>query len=282
MAPSAFALINPNFYPLNTRGNRGRSNYNALILELNSSNLHNYGLQFTARYTYSKALDNLSSTFSESINNFNLGLLDPYNPNLDYGAADFDVRHRFVASINYAIGGNRPIGKGFLNQALGGWTLTGIFTARTGTPFSIFDCLNAAEVCPRISPTVALPKRVPSNPAQNPSGAPNSFTLIDLSQQVPIDPTVPELGITDFNFLPSMVGRNTFRGPGLWNLDAGLYKSFRVTEGKSLQLRGEFYNLFNHSNLFLNGASTEISSSTLVEGFRNGRRNVQLALKFIF
>ena len=150
------------------------------------------------------------------------------------------------------------------------------------TRFSIFDCLNAAEVCPRISPTVALPHNTAGNPAQNPAGAPNSFTLIDLSQQVPIDATVPELGITDFNFLPSMLGRNTFRGPGLWNLDAGLYKNFRITEGKTLQFRSEFYNLFNHPNLFLNGASTEISSSTLVEGFRNGRRNVQLALKFIF
>jgi outer membrane receptor protein involved in Fe transport len=275
-------LINPNFYPLNTRSNRGRSNYNALIVELNSSNLHNYGLQFTARYTYGKALDNLSTTFSESTNNFNLGLLDPYNPNLDYGPADFDVRHRFVASVNWSVGGDRPFNTGFLSQAFGGWTLTGIFTARTGTPFSIFDCLNAAEICPRLSPTVPLPKRVPNDPAQNPSGAPNSFTLIDLSQQVPIDPTVPELGITDFNFLSNMLGRNTFRGPGLWNLDAGLYKNFRIREGKTLQLRSEFYNLFNHPNMFLNGASTEISSSTLVEGFRNGRRNVQMALKFIF
>jgi Carboxypeptidase regulatory-like domain/TonB dependent receptor len=281
-ANNPLVLINPKYYPLNTRSNRGRSNYNALILELNSSNLHNYGLQFTARYTYSKALDNLSSTFSESINNFNLGLLDPYNPNLDYGLADFDVRHRFVASVNWSLGGNRPFSTGLLNQAFGGWTLTGILTARTGTPFSIFDCLNAAEVCPRLSPTTALPKRVPNDPAQNPSGAPNSFVLIDLSQQVPIDPTVPDLGITDYNFLPSMLGRNTFRGPGLWNLDAGLYKNFRVAEGKSIQLRGEFYNLFNHANMFLNGASTEISSSTLAEGFRNGRRNVQMALKFIF
>ena len=106
--------------------------------------------------------------------------------------------------------------------------------------------------------------------------------LVDLANQLPTDPTGPEPGITDFNVLSGMLGRNTFWGPGFWNLDAGLYKNFRITEGKSLQLRGEFYNLFNHSNLFLNGASTEISSSTFVEGFRNGRRNVQLALKFIF
>jgi hypothetical protein len=276
-------LLNDQFFPLNTRGNRGRSNYNGLTVSLDSSNLHNLGLQFTARYTWSHALDNLSTTFSESNNNFDLGLLDPFNPDLDYGSADFDVRHRFVASVNWSIGGNRPISTGFMNQAFGGWTLTGIFTARTGTPFTIFDCLNAAEVCPRIVPTSALPRNTPSDPAQNPDpNAPNSFNLIDLSGQVPIDPTVPELGITDFNFLPGMTGRNIFRGPGFWNLDTGLYKNFRITEGKTLQFRGEVYNIFNHANLFVNGASSEISSSPFVEGFRQGRRNVQLALKFIF
>ncbi|MEW6131431.1 MAG: TonB-dependent receptor [Acidobacteriota bacterium] len=276
-------LLNNRFFPLNTRSNRGRSNYNALILAMDSSNLREWGLQFTARYTWSHALDNLSSTFSESNNNFNLGVLDPFNPNLDYGAADFDVRHRFVASVNWSIGGNRPIGTGFLDQAFGGWTLTGIFNARTGTPFSIFDCFNAAEVCPRIVPTSAIRFTTPGNPASNPSpNAPNSFNLIDLSNQTPLDPTVPELGITDFNFSSAMTGRNVFRGPGFWNVDLGIYKNFRVTEGTTLQFRGEVYNIFNHANLFVNGASTELSSGTFVEGFRQGRRNVQLALKFIF
>ena len=276
------SLLNTQFFPLNTRSNRGRSNYNAMILSFDSSNLHNLGLQFTARYTWSHTLDNLSSTFSDSNNNFDLGLLDPFNPNLDYGSSDFDVRHRFVASVNWSIGGNRPIGTGFTNQAFGGWTLTGIFTARTGTPFTIFDCFNAAEVCPRIVPTSALPRRTPNDPAQNPDpNAPNSFTLIDLSNQLPLDPTVPTLGITDFNFAPGMTGRNIFRGPGTWNLDMGLHKNFRITEGTTVQFRGEVYNVFNHANLFVNGSSAEITSG-FVEGFRAGRRNVQLAAKFIF
>jgi carboxypeptidase family protein/TonB-dependent receptor-like protein len=275
-------LINNQFYPLNTRSNRGRSNYNALTASIDSSNLRDWGLQFTARYTWSHALDNLSTTFSETNNAFDLGFLDPFNPDLDYGSAEFDVRHRFVASVNYSIGGNRPVDTGFTNQVFGGWTLTGIFTARTGTPFSIFDCLNAAEACPRAVPTSALPRNTPGDPAQNPDPtAPNSFTLIDLSGQTPIDPTVPELGITDFNFLPGMTGRNIFRGPGVWNVDVGVHKNFRTSEGTTLQFRGEMYNLFNHANLFVNGTSADVSNG-FVEGFRQGRRNVQLALKFIF
>ena len=100
-APSG--LLNSQFYPLNTRGNKGKSDYRALIASVESSNLANLGLQFTARYTYSSTKDNLSSTFSDSFNNANLGVLDRFNPDLDYGHADFDARHRFVGSFNWAV-----------------------------------------------------------------------------------------------------------------------------------------------------------------------------------
>ena len=59
----------------------GTASYNALIASVDSSNFRNWGVRFTARYTYSVSKDNLSSTFSESGNNFNLGYTDPFNPN---------------------------------------------------------------------------------------------------------------------------------------------------------------------------------------------------------
>jgi hypothetical protein len=253
-----------------------------MILSVDSSNLRDWGLQFTARYTYSKARDNLSSTFSESGNNFNLGLLDPYDPDLDYGYADFDVRHRFAASFNWSIGGNRPVGTGFMNQVFGGWTLTGIFTARTGAPFTVFDCTNAAfEVCPRLVPTGGLAFNTPDDP-QPDDAAPNVFRLIDLSNQTPGNFANPILGISEFGPFPeNMLGRNVFRGPGLWNIDAGLYKNFRITEGKTLQFRAEAYNLVNHANLFVLGNTAEVNEG-FVAGQRAGRRNIQLAAKFIF
>jgi hypothetical protein len=277
------SLLNTSFYPLNTRSNRGRSNYNAMIVELNSSNLANWGLQFTARYTWSHALDNLSTTFSESNNAFTLGLLDPFNPNLDYGSAEFDVRHRFVGSFNWNIGGGRDWGDGWRRQALGGWTLTGIFTARTGSPFTIVDCTFAAEACPRLVPSSPLSQNTPGNPPPNPSpNAPNSFILVDLRNQVPAPPTVPELGISDFNFSSAMIGRDTFRGPGVWDFSGGLFKNFRIREGTTLQLRGEMFNIFNHPNLFVRSETADLSSNEFVQASRFGRRNVQLALKLIF
>jgi len=277
------SLLNNQYYPLNTRSNRGRSNYNALIVEMNSTNLAKLGVQFTARYTWAHALDNLSTTFSESNNAFTLGLLDPFNPDLDYGSAEFDVRHRFVGSFNWTIFGNHPIQNGFMNRIFGGWTMTGIYVARTGTPFSIVDCTNAFEACPRILPSSPLEQATPGNPIQNPSpNAPNSFVLVDLRGQVVPAPFVSELGISDFNFAPGMIGRNTFRGPGAWDFSAGLSKNFRFTEKTQLQLRAEMFNMFNHANLFVRSETADLSSNEFVTGSRFGRRNVQLALKVIF
>jgi len=79
-----------------------------------------------------------------------------------------------------------------------------------------------------------------------------------------------------------MIGRDTFRGPGNWDFSGALFKNIKITEGKTLQFRGEMYNIFNHPNLFVRSETADLSSNEFVQGSRFGRRNVQLALKFIF
>jgi hypothetical protein len=241
-------------------------------------------LQFTTRYTFSKSLDNLSSTFSEASNNFNLGLLDPFNPLLDYGPSDFDVRHRFAASFNLEVPFDKlgDFDSGWGKQLVSGWELTGIFTARTGTPFSIFDCTNALSVCSRLLVRNAIDSNGADNPAPDPL-VPNRFAFIDLTGQPAGTFINPITGTSDFGPFPaSMSGRNAFRAPGFWNLDAGLYKRFAFSEDVSLQFRAEFYNVFNHANLFVRGDEADISTTSFVPAFFSGRRHVQLALKLIF
>ena len=274
-------LLNTNFYPLNTRGNKGYSNYHALIASLESSNLRNLGLQFTARYTYSVTKDNLSSTFSDSSNNFNLGLLDPFNPKLDYGYSDFDTRQRFAGSVNWDLPFFKKNENKFVRHALGGWALTSIVNIRSGQPFTIFDCTNAAfEVCARLVPVGTLSTHVLSNPAG--TGQPNEFRLIDLSGQSPGNYFDPRTGTSEFGPYPAnMTKKDAFRGPGFWNVDFATFKNFNITEGVRLQLRGEFYNVFNHANMFVDGASAEVNEG-LIRGFKDGRRNIQLAAKIIF
>src|SRR5207248_5808029 len=90
--------LNFQYSNINTRGSNANSLYNGFNAGLRSSNLFNAGLALNVQYTWAHTQDVLSTTFSESNNQFNLGLLDPFNPKLDWGNADYDVRHRIVVS----------------------------------------------------------------------------------------------------------------------------------------------------------------------------------------
>jgi hypothetical protein len=275
--------LNNVYSNINTRGNEGYSRYNALIVALDGNNFRNTGMQFTAHYTFAKSTDNLSSTFSEGAFNTNLGLTNPYDPSLDYGPADFDVRHRFVGSMIWQI----PFAKrttGVAKALLDGWSVTGIFNARTGTPFTIFDGTNANVSSPRLVANGPLSVHVTE------TGTANFFNYVDLTGQ-PVGAFGNAVcgGCSDFGPYPAnMTRRNQFRGPGFWNLDAGVSRNVRLTERYTLQLRAEIFDALNHANLYIAPGTQDVTSGFVgaVKGVTpNGnieRRNVQLALKFIF
>jgi hypothetical protein len=138
---SASTRINPQYSYINFRTNGGYSNYDGVNFRLEMRNFARKGLTLRANYTWSHALDNLSNTFSETASSPNLGLLDPLHPGLDYGSADYDVRHRFTLAAVWELPykGNNAVEK----QVLGGWSVIPNFSARTGIPFSLWDCTNA-------------------------------------------------------------------------------------------------------------------------------------------
>jgi hypothetical protein len=285
-------LNNAGASDINFRTNLGRSNYNALIASFDASNLMKWNLRLTARYTYSKTKDNLSSTFSDSTNNFNLGFLDPFDPDVDYGNADFDIRHRFVTSFTWGLPSVGDAG-GVWHSVLGGWELTGIFSARSGTPFSIFDCTNsifAESPCMRVlanGPLAFTPQASRRGAvAFDADGValPNRYQFIDLTGLTPGTFINPITGGNDPGPFPdNMTERNAFRGPGFWNLDGGLYKNFKFTERVSFQLRFEAYNVFNHANAqVIYGFPDNEISNGFIPVLYDGRRNVQIAGKIIF
>ena len=284
----ASTRLNGQYTDINTRGNNGYSNYNALIFGIESNNFRSTGLQFTARYTLSSAKDNLSSTFSDANGNYNLGILDPFDPDLDYGYADFDARHRFTSSFTYEVPFFDRLGSGVARQLLGGWTVTGIFNARTGNPFTVWDCsTGVAGTCHRFIPGGGLSFDGSGNPAPTP-GVANSFDYINLPASVLFTNPVAGNGAVG-PFPAEMTRRNAFRGPGFWNMDMGLYKRIRFNERYSLQLRAEAFNVFNHSNLFIVNGNLDASGTSTITAqrgvFPSGnleRRNVQLAAKFVF
>jgi hypothetical protein len=292
--------LNGRYTDINFRGNQGYSNYNGVTFALDSNNLFGLGLTVTNRYTYSVAKDNLSSTFSDGYrgnNAFALGFMDPYDPDLDYGYADFDIRHRFTSSFVWDIPYLKHADNAIVRNTIGGWTLTGRFVANTGSPFTVFDGTNTfrGNTYPRAIIS-GVNTGAPGTLVD--SGDANTFIYINTQSLTTVGSfadAYPAPGVfgTDSGPYPAEVSkRNAFRGPGYWNFDLGLYKNISITERVKTQLRGEFFNLFNHPNLYINGSSLDIetqtaagnpSNVTATKGlYTTDHRNIQLAIKFIF
>src|SRR5262245_31775143 len=289
------ARLNTNLGPVFFLRSRGRSDYNAFIADLTNSTWRTIGLQFTARYRFAKALDNVNPFINE---NFNVGLLgtpftanslSPFDPRNDNGRSDFDVRHRFIGSFIWEVpdffdrsccGGNG----GWKRWLLSGWAMTGIFQAMTGFPFTVFDCrgaLTPETPCPRalIAPGANLSAIRDGQGSSVPDPTiPNRFNFIPGANfAIPLTTTTTALP----PFPPNTIGRNFFDGPGFWNFDFGVYKRFRISEDVNFQLRGEFYNIFNHANLFVPNA-VDINSTNFVPAFKRGARIIQIGGKFYF
>jgi hypothetical protein len=294
--------INQQYGSINFRGSNGDSWYHALNVGFRSNNLFNSGLSITSNYTWAHAIDDLSSTFTDGpANNNNLGFLDPFNPKLDKGNADYDIRHR----INVSAVWDLPFAKnssGFWKQLVGGWTLAPIFTARTGTPFSAFDCsLTAFFACPRaIFDTPPQTSSTNITAVTDPGVAPNTYNYLNFPVQTYGQYSDPISGSGEFPtctnaavfgshaasgcaWPANMSQRNSFRGPSAINLDLGVYKNFGFTERVRLQLRGEAFNVLNHPTTLISGNGTnDVSFLPYVQAFKTGRRQIQLAVKLIF
>ncbi|MGH9839017.1 MAG: carboxypeptidase regulatory-like domain-containing protein, partial [Blastocatellia bacterium] len=144
------ARLNRLYSDINYLTGGGASDYQGVTVGLDGRNFLTRGLLVSARYTWATAKDNLSSTLSEGSNNFNLGFLDPFNPALDRGYADFDMRHRVVVSgvwdIPYRPSFQPATITGYLyKHLLSELSLSGILSARSGTPFSVYDCTKSAS-----------------------------------------------------------------------------------------------------------------------------------------
>jgi hypothetical protein len=140
------ARLNPSYGSLIVLTNDGASSFNAFNASVRAVDFADLGLSFTAMYSWSHAIDNVTTGIAED--RFNLGLLDPFHPELDRGDADADARHRLVSSGVWAL----PFGEnadGLRKAAFDGWTVSFVFDARTGSPFSIYDCSAGFALCSR-------------------------------------------------------------------------------------------------------------------------------------
>jgi hypothetical protein len=279
---STLPTDHPNFYPFpgNIWGNPGQqsnggySNYNSLQVTVDKHMSH--GLQFLSAYTYSHSLD-VSSSFEDTAFLVGGGV-DPYGRfGRDYGPSAFDARHRWVLTLDYEIPSLKRVWSAVPGRLVEGWRLTGINALQTGFPVPIQSSRNRSLTCDIFDSFYSCPDRpnvVGPITYMNPHSASNP-KLLWFNPASFTDNQVGQLG---------NLGRGALIGPRYWNTDFSIQKDTRITEGRTLQLRLEGYNLFNHTNFGNPDGDSHSPTFGQVLGLRpfTNPRQVQLGAKFLF
>jgi hypothetical protein len=208
------------------------ADYHSLSFILRQRMTH--GFQVNAHYTWSRTRD--IGTNSNGGSSQNPGV-DPFTQKeVDYGIADWDVPHRFVASYIYDVPFFKESGNALLRYALSGWQIAGVTTLESGRPFGLTiqgDRANTGIGSQR--PDLVGP--IPSLSCQsNPTGP----GLVGC-----IDPTAFALPAP---FTYGNAPRNLLRGPGDITTDLSLSKSFPIGGRARFQIRADIFNAFNHVN----------------------------------
>ncbi len=240
----------PNLGTITVQDTRGKSDYHSLQLQYERR--FTKGLQFLGSYTWSKTLD-------DSCGNLDVCLPQLYtNYTIERGLSNQDQSYRLVLSGLYEL----PFGRGkrwggdvnrWVDYAIGGWQLNGIYTLQAGLPFSV--TVNG-------NPTATRADLV---------GSPNVNTgsishYVTASAFAPPPATIYANNAVVFN-APGTTARDLLRGPGLSNMDLSLFKNIPIKEKATVQLRFQAYNLTNtphFANPNSNLGNYNVVSNTLV------------------
>jgi len=289
--------VNPALGSIVDRYPVGQSNYNSVQFALDRG-VGKYA-QFRVSYTLSKCLDDGSYyTGNDSVGpngataGLQAGSLASGVRNVDYGPCDFDIRNNFTANavVSLPFQGNR---------FKSGWQITGIGTVLSGTPFSVFDGYDMANVgAGGAANDAERPNLVPGR-SNNPTG--RKFNSNGIYWYDPTAFTPGPIGIF------GNLGRNTLTAPGFRDIDMGIAKNTKIGESTVLQLRADAFNLLNHTNLGFpdaqlyegwnlatpgppptpayatpNPTAGQITQGSAGTGGTGYQRQIQLSAKFIF
>lgn len=238
-----FAPSGGTFFYVNELETAAVSNYNALQADFQLRPWH--GFSTSMNYTWAHSLDNASDGQDYVANATQPN--DSNRPDLEYGNSNFDVRNRFVWSFTYDIPGIGDSAKWLTH----GWQVNGLTTLRSGSPFHVNflfydDYDGTGEYFPR-------PDLV-GDPYAGTSTPDNFLNLSAFAVPCTLDASGSCIDGTQH---AGTLGRNSLIGPGYKNFDFSVYKNTKLSEDVELQLRFEFFNVFNHPNF----------SSPLLPGF---------------
>ena len=267
------------FGPLTVTTNLGHSTYHALQVSA-SKDLTVSGPGVQASYSWSKSIDNSSSVSSGP------GPQDPSNMRAERAASNFDVTHAMSFTLYQDVHADRAPLLGRLGKrAMGGWQVLAIGSVNTGLPFTVYSGIQqtgagagGADRPDQIARPAFSTSRTVREDYFGRGDDNVRFFAIPIGVASGTGPNQGRFG---------SLGRNTFRGPSLRNLDFAAIKNTPLMMGNGaeravLQFRAEFFNVFNIVNFGLP------SNTVLGPGFgriartAGSSRQIQFSLKVIF
>jgi hypothetical protein len=256
------------------------------------------GLQFDINYTYSKSIDVGSN--AERINEFEgfgfgSQIINSWFPGQNRAVSDFDTTQIVNANWVYEL----PVGRGqhfgsgmgrFANAVLGGWTVSGLWRYSSGYPFSLFspEWATNFQLESQAVPLSSVRPKTGSfivNQAAGGTG-PNVFSDPGVT-----DPENPNAAINLFR--PAYPGeeglRNGLRGPGTFNVDTSVTKSWPITESQLIKFSWSMYNITNTARFDVGtmqlNSNNYLSSSTSFGNFSSTLSNprvMEFMLRYTF
>jgi len=284
----------------------GYSNYNALQAKLQRR--FSNGLHSLLSYTWGKSIDVSSGYFNvENGPGGGSTVQNYFDQSTARGVSGYDITHFLSWATVYefpAGRGKRWLQSGPASWLLGNWQLNYIMQARSGQPFTLQvngDIANLRGTAPNAPGTYGRPNiiadpfvagPVATNPdpacqrAISQGGRAADRIHTDTTWFNPCAFTVPVGGFGN-------LGRNVFRGPAVFNMDASMFKSIPIREGWNLQLRFEAFNVFNVQNFDVpggigsaggSGVNLNVANPGRISGLAAGTtpRQLQFGLRFVF
>jgi hypothetical protein len=254
----------------------GNSWYNGLEMSVTKRLTH--GLQLLASYTFSKTLDTDGADINSTSANNALTLGDQNDPAQRWGRASFDRTHRLILSASATLPSPST---GVKHALLGGWSLAAIATIQSGTALTVSytnstNAFGISQDRAQLSGTCSQGQLVSGGSIES---------KLDGYLKRSCFTTPPIIGADGIGTTFGDSGTGIADGPGQANLDIATMKSIKVKwphENSSIDLRAEFFNLFNHPQ-FAN-PDTNFSSPAfgVISSMAVNSRVGQVAIKFVF
>jgi outer membrane receptor protein involved in Fe transport len=252
------AVPYPDFGNIQAREMSGEANYKGLDLsfEKRLSSGYSYRASYTIGSSRDQAPEHLNASSGRAQNSRDLESWE--------GPSDFDIRHRFVANfiVELPFGPGKPmLQDGIASHILGGWLVSGIYSARSGRAFTVTQGNN----------NVGADQTGMPNLTGDPEGAgsvdqwfnPSAFTQVPSGQF-------------------GNAGRNILRGPGWITFDMSVQRRIVISSRVNTTLRWDVFNLFNRANFGLPASNIAAANAGVISTLAGDPRVMQFSLRIGF